>query len=187
MRRALNGLLVVSAALFVLAMAFVVVRAVTGGGPIAQVQVPSTASPTLQFGAPALSIPRGGVRTVTITTQRPTTPLVLRMRLSSSEAATFSGRTRGTLRASRPEVVFRGQEFMIPLGRPGAKSVDVEVYAKGVPTAPGPPIVVEEVRVAWDASPSTMSQVVVWSLIITGPLFLILLIIRFAIGPTRDH
>jgi hypothetical protein len=62
----------------------------------------------------------------------------------------------------------------------------VRIYAKTVPVMPGPPLILEQVRVAWDAQPSTLSKSAVWIVLITGPLFLMMLIARFAIGPTDD-
>lgn len=182
-RRAIATALVASAGVFIAGMAYVIVRSLAGSEPAAAVTVAGAPREAPRFGAPATSVPRGGLRSVTVTTNDADVPLALKMRLASIGPATFSVRVGNSLRAARPEVVQQGQEFTLPVGRLPLGRSDLSVYARTIPAAPGPPIVLEQVRVAWDATPSMLSRVVVWCLLISGPLFLVLLIIRFAIGP----
>lgn len=185
-RRALGIALIAAAGLFVVGMTYVITRALTGGEPIATVTVGGAPQGAPRFGGPATTVPRDGVRGFTITVREASVPLALKMRLASTGPATFSVRVDDSLRAARPEVVQEGQGFTLPVGRLPRGRNEVSVYARTIPPAAGPPIVLEQVRVAWDASPSLLSRIVVWSLIISGPLFLMLLIIRFAIGPPPD-
>jgi hypothetical protein len=184
--RAVNLAVVVTAGLFLFGSAFIVIKGLVGSDPIATAAVQDPLTGKRVFGGPALAIPRGGVRVVEVTTADPRTPLALKARSASGPEITLSAEGNGVLRPSRPEVAPFGREVTLPIGRLPIGTSQISVYAKSVPTAKGPPIILEEVRVAWDAQPTLVSTVIVWTVLITGPLFLMLLIIRFAIGPTPD-
>lgn len=185
-RRALAIALAASAGLFIGGMAYVIIRALVGSEPVAMVAVGGAPGTTPRFGTPHTSVPRDGLRQFTITSNDATVPLALKMRLASTGPATFSVRAGDSLRAARPEVVQEGQEFTLPVGRVPQGRTRVAVYARTIPAVAGPPIVLEQIRVAWDATPSVASRVAVWVLLVAAPLFLMLLIIRFAIGPPPD-
>lgn len=187
LRKAVSIALVISAGVFILGMAYVIVRSLVGTEPVATISVSGNPPGPPRFGDPSTSVSRNGVRALVITTNDSSVPLAVKMRLASTGPATFSAGLGGSLRAARPEVVQEGQEFTLPVGQLPVGRTVVRIYAKTIPATTGPPIVLEQLRIAWEAAPSPLSRVVVWSLLIAGPLFLLLLTIRFAIGPPPDR
>jgi hypothetical protein len=185
-RRVIDVAVLVTAGLFLAGSAGMVVKALVGSEPVATVAVESPLTGTYAFGGPVVAIPRGGVRTLQVTSTDPVMPLAIEARSVAEAQITLSSEARGVLRASRPEVASFGREVTLPIGRLPIGTSTINVYAKSVPTAPGPPIVLEEIRMAWDANPGIVSVIIVWTVVITGPLFLMLLITRFAIAPTPD-